>query len=205
MCLTICKIQEYSTVNKKCSFKRRKHCFRSPLLSRETDRTSASPEQSAVRGVGRARSPLLMCFTDCASQTCLQEPHTCTGILRRVTGGMWAGGRWRCLVPSVTLVNGGPAWQFTMRLSVTSVVSDSATPWTGAHQAPLSMGFPRQEYWSGLPCPSPGDLPDPGIEPVSLMTLALADMLLTTSATWQAQPWGWCGANIGGEKGMSLD
>ena len=119
--------------------------------------------------------------------------------------GCGQGGRWRCLVPSVTLVNGGPAWQFTMRLSVTSVVSDSATPWTGAHQAPLSMGFPRQEYWSGLPCPSPGDLPDPGIEPVSLMTLALADMLLTTSATWQAQPWGWCGANIGGEKGMSLD
>ena len=40
-----------------------------------------------------------------------------------------------------------------------------ATPWTVACQAPLSMGFSRQEYWSGLPCPSPGDLPDPGIEP----------------------------------------
>ena len=39
------------------------------------------------------------------------------------------------------------------------------TPWTVAHQAPLSMGFSRQEYWSGLPFPSPGDLPDPGIEP----------------------------------------
>ena len=39
------------------------------------------------------------------------------------------------------------------------------TPWTVARQAPLSMGFPRQEYWSGLPFPSPGDLPDPGIEP----------------------------------------
>ena len=38
-------------------------------------------------------------------------------------------------------------------------------PRTVAHQAPLSMGFPRQEYWSGLPCPPPGDLPDPGIEP----------------------------------------
>ena len=42
-----------------------------------------------------------------------------------------------------------------------------ATPWTVAHQAPLSMGFSRQEYWSGLPLPSPGDLPDPGIEPRS--------------------------------------
>ena len=41
------------------------------------------------------------------------------------------------------------------------------TPWTVARQAPLSMGFPRPEYWSGLPCPSPGDLPNPGIEPRS--------------------------------------
>ena len=42
-----------------------------------------------------------------------------------------------------------------------------ATLWTGARQAPLSMGFSRQEYWSGLPFPSPGDLPNPGIEPGS--------------------------------------
>ena len=41
------------------------------------------------------------------------------------------------------------------------------TPWTVAYQAPLSMGFSRQKYWSGLPFPSPGDLPDPGIEPGS--------------------------------------
>ena len=46
-------------------------------------------------------------------------------------------------------------------------MSDSATPWTVACQAPLSLGFPRQEYWSGLPCPSLGDLPDPGIDPES--------------------------------------
>ena len=42
-----------------------------------------------------------------------------------------------------------------------------ATPWTVGHQAPPSMGFPRQKYWSGLPFPSPEDLPDPGIEPGS--------------------------------------
>ena len=42
-----------------------------------------------------------------------------------------------------------------------------ATPWTVAHRAPLSMGFSSQEYWSGLPFPSPGDLPDPGIKPRS--------------------------------------
>ena len=47
-----------------------------------------------------------------------------------------------------------------------SVVSDSATIWTVAYQAPLSMGFSRQEYWSGLPCPPP-DLPEPGIKPAS--------------------------------------
>ena len=45
-----------------------------------------------------------------------------------------------------------------------SAKSDSATPGTATHQAPLSLGFCRQEYWSGLPCLSPGDLPDPGIE-----------------------------------------
>ena len=48
-----------------------------------------------------------------------------------------------------------------------SVVSESLTPWTAAHQAPLSMGFSRQEHWSGWPCPPPGDLPNPGIEPRS--------------------------------------
>ena len=40
-----------------------------------------------------------------------------------------------------------------------------ATPWTVAHQVPLSVGFSRQEYWNGFPFPSPGDLPDPGMEP----------------------------------------
>ena len=48
-----------------------------------------------------------------------------------------------------------------------SCVRLSETLWTVACQSPLTMGFPRQEYWSGLPFPSPGDLPDPGIEPAS--------------------------------------
>ena len=47
------------------------------------------------------------------------------------------------------------------------VLSDSVTPWTLACQTPLSMGFSRQEYWTGLPKPSPGDLPNPGIESMS--------------------------------------
>ena len=54
-----------------------------------------------------------------------------------------------------------------MKVKSLSHVQLFATPWTVAHQAPLSMGFSRQEYWSGLPFPSPGDLPDPGIEPRS--------------------------------------
>ena len=52
-------------------------------------------------------------------------------------------------------------------VSLLSHVQLFATARTVAHQAPLSMGFPRQEYWSGLPFPSPGDLPDPGAEPTS--------------------------------------
>ena len=48
-----------------------------------------------------------------------------------------------------------------------SHINSFATPWTIAHQAPLSIGFPRQEYWGGLPFPSSGNLPDPGIEPSS--------------------------------------
>ena len=57
------------------------------------------------------------------------------------------------------------------------------TLWTIVYQAPLSMGFSRQECWSGLPYPSPGDLSDPGIEPVSLTSPALAGRFFTTSAT----------------------
>ena len=64
-----------------------------------------------------------------------------------------------------------------------SVVSDSATPWTVARQAPPSMGFSRQDYWSGLPCPPPGDLPDPRIKSMSLMPPALVGGFFTTSAT----------------------
>ena len=61
-----------------------------------------------------------------------------------------------------------------------------AGPWTVAHQAPLSMEFSRQEYWSGLPFPSPGHLPNPGIELMSLVSDALAGRFFTASATWEA-------------------
>ena len=72
-------------------------------------------------------------------------------------------------------------------LSCFSHVPLFATPCTIAHQALLSMGFSRQEYWSGLPCPPAGDLPDPEIEPTSLMSPSLAGVFFITSATWEAQ------------------
>ena len=62
-----------------------------------------------------------------------------------------------------------------------------ATLWTVAHQAPLSMGFSCHDYWCGLLFPPPGDLPNTGIEPLSLMSPALAGGFFTTSATWEAQ------------------
>ena len=60
------------------------------------------------------------------------------------------------------------------------------TRWPVARQAPLSVGFSRQEYWSGLLCSPPGDLLDPGIEPASLTSLALAGGFFTTSTTQEA-------------------
>ena len=61
------------------------------------------------------------------------------------------------------------------------------TPWTVACHALLSMGFSRQEYWNGLPCPPPGDLPDRGIEPASLASPVLVGGFFTTGATWEAR------------------
>ena len=66
-------------------------------------------------------------------------------------------------------------------LSCLSHVQLFATLWTVAHQAPLSMGFSKQEYWNGLSCPPPGDLSHPGIEPTSLMSPALAGRFFTVA------------------------
>ena len=75
---------------------------------------------------------------------------------------------------------------FCVCVSVTlSCVWPSATPWTVAHQAPRR--FSRQECWSGLSCPPPGDLPNPGIEPASLTSPALTARFFTTSATREAR------------------
>ena len=76
------------------------------------------------------------------------------------------------------------AWGFLVcACEVTLVMCNSATLWTVALQASLSVGFRRREYWSGLPFPSPGDFPNPGTEPASFMSPALANGFFTTSAT----------------------
>ena len=84
-------------------------------------------------------------------------------------------------------VNGSPLCRppyfQSVACSVTQFVCDPfVTPWTAACQAPLSVGFSRQEYWSGLPFPSPGNLPDPGIEPSSPVSPSLAGRFFTTES-----------------------
>ena len=75
---------------------------------------------------------------------------------------------------------------FVHVLSQFSCIQLFVTPWTVARQAPLFTGFSRQEHWSGLPCPLPGDLPNPGIKSESLTSPALGGGFLTTSPTWEA-------------------
>ena len=77
-------------------------------------------------------------------------------------------------------ING--AWM----LHLFSRVQRCVTPWIVARQAPLSLGFSRQECWSGLPYSPPGDPPDPGIEPTSPMSPALTGGFFTTSASQEA-------------------
>ena len=71
-----------------------------------------------------------------------------------------------------------------MRAQLLRHVQPCGTPWTAARQAPLSVGFSSKS--TGVPCPLPGDLPDPGIQPASLVSSALADEFFTTSAIWEA-------------------
>ena len=87
-------------------------------------------------------------------------------------------------VNSLPLSHRETLWYMVLLLSCLSRVRLCATPWTVAHQAPLSMGFSWQEYWNRLPCPPPVDSPNPRIEPASLRSPALAGGFFTTSAIW---------------------
>ena len=81
-------------------------------------------------------------------------------------------------------------------LSHFSHVQLCVTPWTIARQAPLSMGSSREEYWSGLPCPPPGDLTNPGAEPSSLLSPVLADRLPVRGHKWPGWPWRDCPSQV---------
>ena len=130
------------------------------------------------------RAPFLHCPTPCLS------PHApvlelCVDWLEH--------GPWVSPIPNGWFIpmlgSLGVHWssvRCTCVLSSFSHVQLFATSWTIACQAPLSVGFSRQGYWSGFPCPPPGDLNNPGIEPISLMSPALAGEFFTTSATWKA-------------------
>ena len=87
------------------------------------------------------------------------------------------------LVPTVQQESEAAVHIHVCMLSFFSRVQLFANLWAVACQAPLSVEFSRQEYWSGLPCPPPGDLLNPEIEPESLMSPALANGFFTTSAT----------------------
>ena len=126
---------------------------------------------------------------------------------RQLTWGPWASlllsGRLKGWVPMTPVPPPSPVRSRGEKLRVTEARLDQrssactlsrfhrvrlfVTPRTVACQAPLSMGFSRQEYWSGLPCLPPGDLPDPGIEATSLMSPALAGGFFTTSTTWDSE------------------
>ena len=95
---------------------------------------------------------------------------------------------------AITLLSGGWCCWLKQRITnryqnyivcILSHIWLFATPWTVARQAPLSMGFSRQKYWSGFPCPPPGDLPHPGIESMSLMSPSLTSMFFTPWETLQ--------------------
>ena len=98
------------------------------------------------------------------------SPTTLTCVTRRISQEWW------CIISEVRL----DPLLGRMRVCMLSHVWLFATPWTIVHQAPLSMRFPREEYWSRLPFPPPRNLPDPGIEPMFLVSPALAGGFLTT-------------------------
>ena len=100
--------------------------------------------------------------------------------------------QWKLADPSLSCLASPPPFQQFLCVCVCVCVSGHfscvqlfVSLWTVAHQAPQSMGFSRQEYWSGLPFLPPGDLPDSGIEPVSPVSPALAGGFFTTSTAWE--------------------
>ena len=120
-----------------------------------------------------------------------QLPLVHKGCCDGLAGWVWGLGGWlkrKGMHVSIWLVHvlQQKVTHVIKQLRVLSRVWLFAALWTVALQAPLSMGFPRQVCWSGLPFPPPGDLPNPGIEPMSLESPVLTGRFFTPSATWEA-------------------
>ena len=108
-----------------------------------------------------------------------REYGMCSGYVKSKlsTKALWSVPERLCHVSSIGMC--------VCKLSGFCLIWLFVTLWTVAWKAPLSMGSFRQEYWSGLPCPPPGDLPDPRIKPTSLMSPALAGRFFTTCVPWE--------------------
>ena len=119
-------------------------------------------------------------LTEGRRETLLGNPELQEGGTFQTAPFPRSGTRWQ---ESEVATRGRPRPAESILLSPFSRVN-SVRPHSLQLQAPLSVGFCRQEYWSGLPFPSPGDLPYPGIEPVSLTSPALAGRFFTTTHTW---------------------
>ena len=140
---------------------------------------------------GTNDSSLALCWFSCISSF---NPRNCPQGIHSEEAETWRGYRrihrakdqcWWKLKP-VYLTPKPNSILLAVLLSNFSRVRLFATPWAVAFQAPLSIGFSRQEYWSGLPCPPPGDLPHPEIEPASLTSPTLAGGFSTTSTHLQS-------------------
>ena len=140
---------------------------------------------AAVHGVAKSRTRLSNFIFTFLCHALEKEMATHSSVLAwRIPGTAGPGG-----LPSMGSHRVGHDWSNLAAAAVLSGVSHVQlfeTLTTAARQAPLSMGFSRQEYWSGLPCPPPGGLSDLGIKPLSLTSPALAGGFFTTWVTWEA-------------------
>ena len=146
----------------------------SPWGLEESDTTERLPFHFSLSCIGEGNGNPRQCF-------CLENPRNGEAWWAAVYGVAQSRTRLKRLSSSSSMC------LYECMLNCFSHVLFFVPLWTMALQDPLSMGFSGGEYWRGLPCPPPEDLPNTGIEPVSLTFRALAGGFFTTSPTWEAQ------------------
>ena len=162
-------------------------------LSPNNGNSAAPPSRDILRKLSLPRAKATPRLGDTAEASCW-GPGACmsSGVLWFPLS-MWMIPGWLPLSWVLSQVEFGTVSLHPERrkhacmLSCFSCIRLFATQWTVTYQAPLSTGFSRQEYWSGLPFPPPGNLPNRGIEPASPVSPALAGRFFTMSATWEVQ------------------